>query len=225
MSRRTVGGALRAAIFGAGILAAGAPLLQAWAIDYPVDVATTRWALLDDATGTLLREDGPWPRLDGRRVNVPGTTWLLRIEEPMPAVDQRIFEVTQKKDIKKAANEYRISYVAKWRSKDQMEAMLDQVVTQHSQICAQGLDIQSACAAAAGIAQQLADGDLSATDKEKRRARKCSQWVRDCVKPNEANGDALLTALRTAYQTRNDAAPAPIPNLDAGWTDAPPVAP
>lgn len=205
------------------VLLAGVYVTPSWpaAITYPVDVANTRWALLDDATGTLLREDGTWPRLDGRRYNVPGTTWLLRIEEPPPVVDPRVFELVRKTDIKKAANEYRISYTAKWRTKAEMEDAFDQAVTMHAHVCAQGRDIQEACSAAAGIAQQLADGDLSATDADKRRARKCSAWVRACVRPNEANGDRLLQELRAAYQTRNDPAPAPIPDLESGWTDAP----
>lgn len=210
----------RSAFLAAALMAS--TLAQA-AIDYPVDVANTRWALLNDASGEIVpkRDNIKWPRLDGKRVRVEGHTWLLRITEPPPPVDPRVFELVEKRDIRRAANQYVISYTAKWRSKADMEAMLDAAVTQHSLTCAQGVDIQSACAAAAGIAQQLADGDLTATNSEKRRARKCAAWVKACVQPNEDNGERLLGELRTAYQTRNDAVPAPIPDLNAGWTDAP----
>lgn len=194
-------------------------------ISYPVDVASTRWALLDDVTGKLVASDVRWPRLDGRRYRLDGYTWLLRVVEPPPVVDGRIFDLTPKQDIRKADHQLLITWQVAWRTKEQMEASLDAAVIEHALACAQGQDVQAACAAAAGLAQQLADGDLTATASEKRRAKKCAAWVKACVRPNEANGDRLLTDLRAARNTRNDPVPAPVPNLDNGWTDAPPAAP
>lgn len=204
------------------LVLAGGYTLPSWAaeITYPVPEGS-RWALLRDSDNAIVREDGTWPRRDGMAYDVPGHTWLQRIVEPPPVVDPLVFELVQKQAVRPAKHELRITYTAKWRDKDAIEASLDQLVTMHAMMCAQGRDVQSACAAAAGIAQQLADGDLSATDSEKRRAKKCGQWVKVCVRPNEANGDALLDALRTAYQTRNDPTPAPVPDLQSGWTDAP----
>lgn len=201
-------------VFCTGLLAA-----QAAELTYPVPDGA-RWALLRDADQVIVREDGPWPRLDRMAVPVPGHTWLKRIVAPQNG-DPRIYTWTEVRTVDAAANELRITYQRKWRARAEFEALLDGLVTMHSQICAAGKDIQGACLAAAGIAQQLADGDTSATDAERTRARACSAWVRGCVRPNEANGVRLARELLTAFQTRGSASPTPVPDLDGGWTDAP----
>lgn len=202
---------------------AAAWVAPSWPVEltYPVDVVTTRWALRENATGKLVRDNIKWPHREGIAYPVPGHTWLLRVVGERPAVDPRIYNVVESKTQAPAANELRITYQAKWRTRAEIEAALDASVTQHSLICAQGRDIHSACAAAAALAQQTADGDTTASTAERARARLCSAWAKACVRPNEANGVRLLTELRAAFSTRNDPTPAPVPDLDGGWTDAP----
>jgi hypothetical protein len=192
---------------------------QAADLTYPVPEGS-RWALLRDADQVLVREDGTWPRRDRMAYDVPGHTWLRRIVGAQNG-DPRIYTWTEVKSVDAAAHELRISYQRKWRTRADFEALLDGLVTQHSQICAQGRDIHTACLAAAGIAQQLADGDTTATTQEKTRARICAGWAKECVRPNEVNGARLAAELLAAFQTRGTETPAPVPDLDAGWVDAP----
>lgn len=206
-------------LFVGAVLCTAVLSAQAAELTYPVP-EDARWALLRDSDQIIVREDGPWPRHDRMAVPVPGHTWLRRIVSPQVG-DPRIYTWTEVRTVDAPAHELRITWQRKWRPRADIEATLDQLITQHSAICANGKDISGACLAAAGIAQQLADGDLTATNQEKARARLCASWAKACVRPNEANGASLVTALRAAFSTRNDPTPAPVPDLDAGWTDAP----
>lgn len=186
----------------------------------PVDVKATRWALMDDATGEVVKDNIQWPRRDGGAYAVPGYTWLQRIDDPAPIKDARLFETTEQKQIDARGAKLTVTRTATLRPMADIEAAVDAAITQHSLICAGNSDIYSACAVAGGIAYQLADGGSPATDGQVRRAQQCVAWLRECVGPNEANGGRLLQELRDAAKA-GGGKDTPAPDLDAGWTDTP----
>lgn len=58
-------------------------------INYPVDVANTRWAIWSISEATIKQHNKPWPRADGGEIVGldPDLVPLLEVEEAQPAYD------------------------------------------------------------------------------------------------------------------------------------------
>ena len=76
------------------------------AIQYPVDVVNSRWAVLQVSTGQIVARDRTWPRLDGEAIQGqdPDFIYLLQTATAIPDYDSRLFILQSDELVDAAAN-------------------------------------------------------------------------------------------------------------------------
>lgn len=83
-------------------------------ITYPVDVANTKWAILQLSDGAIIVRDAAWPVADGSTIPGldPNFVYLLQVKDARPSYDSRLYflETTEVADV--GANTLTTSYTA-----------------------------------------------------------------------------------------------------------------
>lgn len=82
------------------------------AITYPIDVANTEWAVMEVATGQIIRRNMKWPREDGGEIvgADPGYVYLKHVAPTPPDYDSRLVQLVGTETADAAANELRIAW-------------------------------------------------------------------------------------------------------------------
>lgn len=79
------------------------------AIEYPVDVVNTRWAILQLSTQQIIARNKVWPRSDGGEIvgQDPDFVYLLQVSTVEPDYDSRLYQLIRTEEADVEANELR----------------------------------------------------------------------------------------------------------------------
>lgn len=111
------------------------------AITYPVDVANTRWSVLEQSSGEIVARNKLWPRADGMAIEGadPDYVYLLQLPRTPPDYDSRLYSLSGQEVVDADANTlgYDWAVIAKPsddrimaaenREAEQLEAIVGQV--------------------------------------------------------------------------------------------------
>jgi len=88
--------------------------ISAAEITYPVDVANTQWAVMDNDNGEIIKRRAAWPVADGGPIPGldPRYVYLLHIDAAQPDYDSRLYYLEGTETVDAPANELRLEWVA-----------------------------------------------------------------------------------------------------------------
>lgn len=102
------------------------------AIQYPVDVVNTRWAILQISTGEIVARDRLWPRADGGEIvgQDQDFVYLLQRSTEAPEYDSRLFVLRGEEEIDVDANLLTRTWTAEARPTGERVAAAENVEAQ-----------------------------------------------------------------------------------------------
>ena len=91
-------------------------------ITYPVDVANSRWAILDTTTAEIIKRNSVWPVADGGEIPGLATNLVIlrHINDAVPEYDHRVFILHSTETIDGPNNQIRKSHSAVRRDVDEI---------------------------------------------------------------------------------------------------------
>lgn len=201
-----------------------------------------------DAFAVREESGGRWINLAyvGTPYPIPGHTWWSVAPQPIPPVDHRIYALDLLPSlavpadpvpapdvlVRGALQTQRTAVV--WLDTDtsgdpqdgiddlpeQTEAAILSLERLARTACQRRIGHAWDCADMGSLAARAADGEVLA-DGEADMIEACIQESRTCGSPNAGNRVRLLGLVRAAYASRDTQSPAPVPDLDTGWSDLP----
>lgn len=101
-------------------------------ISYPVDVANTRWSVLQVSTGQIIARNRPWPVADGGEIPGmdPDYIYLLQITGTPPDYDSRTHVLEGDEVVDAEANELRLTWLASPRPAEEIKQALENIETE-----------------------------------------------------------------------------------------------
>lgn len=180
------------------------------AIQYPVDVVNSRWAVLQVSTGQIVARDRTWPRGDGEAIQGqdPDYVYLRQLSTSPPDYDSRLFVLVGNEEVDADANEIRRTWEARERDLAERTTAVDNEesfrFTNHFPI--ERISLETAIVV--GVLIQFAVDGQAIPPKWKTVINSYRDKVRDKLLPNRDRRNAIVAAL-TAGQSAD---------LDAGWS-------
>ena len=93
-------------------------------IVYPVDVAGSRWSVLDSETGDIVGRNKVWPVADGSEIPGldPRYVYLLQSRDTEPSFDSRLWFIQSSELVDEAGNSIHVSHETIKRSVDEQKS-------------------------------------------------------------------------------------------------------
>ena len=178
-------------------------------ITYPVDVANTTWAVLEIATGQIIRRNMQWPRSDGGEIQGadPAYAYLLHVAPTPPDYDSRLVQLVGTEVADAAANELRIT----WSTPKRPVA--------ESVMAAENIETEKLEALVGQLTREVIETRLvlGAIIKYALKAQVYPAKVKTLVDDYETKAVKVWQNRDRLTQIKADLAAGNTPDLDAGW--------
>ena len=98
-------------------------------ITYPVDVAMTRWAVIQLSMGQIVGRNRVWPVADGSAIPGldPDFAYLLHVSTTPPEYDSRIYSLAGTETVDLPGNEIRLTWATEKRPLEELLVVADNV--------------------------------------------------------------------------------------------------